>query len=844
MVAAKKKSGAVRICIDPRDLNKAIKRPHHPMKTIEEVIGDIPNAKFFSTLDAKAGFWQIPLSEDSIDYTTFNTAFGRYQFERLPFGLSSSSEVFQQTMEQLFAGYPCHIIVDDILVTGPTLEKHDENLRQVLTRCREVGLQLNKEKCKFRMKEVSYVGHMLTHQGVSPDQSKVKAITDMPPPEDKAALQRFLGMINYLSKFIPNYSDKTEVLRSLLKKDTEWCWLEQHDNAFGVLKEALISPPLLQYYDVNKPIVVTCDSSKAGLGTALLQEERPVAYASRALTECEQNYAQIEKELLAVTFACKKFHDYIYGKDVLVETDHQPLINIYKKPLSSAPKRLQRMLLQLQRYNIKLMYKAGKELYIADTLSRAYLPGHDEEVDEEEFEVLEYMNISSERAEQVKTAAEESEEYTLLKNYILEGWPEKGSDVHSSVRSYFAFRDELILEDDVIMKSHRVFIPVSLRSVYLELLHKGHPGVETTKQRARETVFWIGIEKDIEKMVARCEPCNIHAPSQQKEPMISSEAPTLPYQIVAADLFEWRNQDYLVTVDSYSGFYDIDKLSDKTSKTTIKKLRKQFATHGTPMTLYTDNGTQFTSHEFKKFAKEWKFDHVTSSPHYPQSNGLAERAVRSAKSLMNKCAEDNSDIYLALLLIRNTPRHNLGSSAERLYSRKLRTVLTMSEKSLEPVVQKNVAENLKKVRAQKKKYYDKTAKPLPALREKDTVRVQEGKRFEKKGEIVKEANRPRSYIVNVDGKLYERNRRHLRKVEEPYVTMNDDDAPPPPPPDEYELHERDESDDEQDPLDEEAEQDNDIQQQQQNERLLEAPRTSRYGRVYKENTRYKDCIRF
>ena len=239
--------------------------------------------------------------------------------------------------------YPCSIIVDDILVSGATVHEHDENLQKVLKRCEEVNLRLNKKKCKIRVQEVSYVGHKLTKNGVDPDPSKIEAITSMPPPEDKKGIQRLLGITNYLAKFIPNYSEKTTVLRELLHKDTEFCWLQQHQEAFEALKTELTSPSTRQYYDVKKPVVLTCDASQSGIGAALLQNEKPVAYASRALTETERRYAQIEKELLAITFACRKFRDYIYGKQVTIETDHEPLITIMKKPLHSAPMRLQKM---------------------------------------------------------------------------------------------------------------------------------------------------------------------------------------------------------------------------------------------------------------------------------------------------------------------------------------------------------------------------------------------------------------------------------------------------------------------------------------------------------------------
>jgi hypothetical protein len=240
MVAASKKNGEVRICIDPLNLNKELQRPHHPMTTVEEVIADMHGARVFSILDAKSGFWQVPIDEQSSMLTTFNTPQGRYRFLRMPYGITSGSEVFQRAMEQIFSGHPCHIIVDDILVWGKDQKDHDDKLQKVLQKARQVGLKLNPGKCKFRVASVTYVGHTLTENGVKPDENKTKAITEMPAPTDVTSLQRFLGMINYLNKFIQNYSEMTAPLRTLLHKDTEWCWLEQHDQAFQKLNS---SPP-------------------------------------------------------------------------------------------------------------------------------------------------------------------------------------------------------------------------------------------------------------------------------------------------------------------------------------------------------------------------------------------------------------------------------------------------------------------------------------------------------------------------------------------------------------------------------------------------------------------------
>uniref|UniRef100_A0A8C5QSN3 ribonuclease H n=1 Tax=Leptobrachium leishanense TaxID=445787 RepID=A0A8C5QSN3_9ANUR len=372
MAAAVKKDGPVRICIDPVHLNKALLRPHHPLKTVEQVIADMPQAKVFSILDAKCGFWQIPLDEESSTLKTFMTPFGRYKFLRMPYEISTGSEVYQRCMEQLFAGQPCEIVVDDILIWGSSVEEHDKRLKCILDRARAINLQLNPTKCRFIVSEVPYVGHLLTDKGVKPDPEKNKAIHQMPVPEDKHALQRFLGITNYLSKLIYRYSEITSPLRQLLRQDADWCWTEQHAAAVDTLKAHLTSPPVLQYFDVHIPVILSADALQHGLGAVCLQDDRPVAFTSRALTETEARYAQIEKELLGLVFACMKFHVYIYGRPVTVETD-QPLITILKKPLHTASARIQRMMLKLQQYHLNVVYKRGRELYVADALLRAYL---------------------------------------------------------------------------------------------------------------------------------------------------------------------------------------------------------------------------------------------------------------------------------------------------------------------------------------------------------------------------------------------------------------------------------------------------------------------------------------
>ena len=215
------KGDKVRICLDPKDLNKQIKREHYPMRTVEQIVSEIPNAKVFSTLDAKSGFLQIKLTEESSYLTTFNTPIGRYRWLRLPFGISSASEVYQRIMDEMLEGIPgAFAVIDDILIAGESIEKHDEILKKVLHRACDYNLKLNFDKVNLRKEEVPYVGHIITKDGIKPDPNKVQAVQNMPHPTSKNSLRRFLGFVTYLSKFLPNLSTATEPLRKLLKDDT------------------------------------------------------------------------------------------------------------------------------------------------------------------------------------------------------------------------------------------------------------------------------------------------------------------------------------------------------------------------------------------------------------------------------------------------------------------------------------------------------------------------------------------------------------------------------------------------------------------------------------------------
>lgn len=514
VVCEKPKTRKLRVCLHPRPLNKAIMRPYYPLPTLEDVTSKLAGAKYFSILDARSGYWAIKLSEESSLLTTFNTIFGRYCFLRLPFGIVSAQDEFQRRVDETYEGLRGVAgIVDDIVVFGKTKQELDSNLRAMLDRTRERGIWLNPFKCRICVPEVSYFGHQLTDNSLKPDPLKVRAIRDMSPPTSEAELKTVLGMVNYLVRFAPNLAEVCAPLRLLLRQDTEFKWDTIHENAFQKMKKIITAEPgpVLAYFDPEKEVTLQVDASKNGLGATIMQEGRPIAYASKLLTSTEQNYAQIEKELYAVLYGCKRFHEYLYGRNITVESDHKPLETILRKPLALAPPRLQHMMLALQKYSITLIHKPGKEIPLADTLSRKSMDEEDESLSEametQVHTVISTAPVSTDRLNNIKTETAQDEQLSKLKQVIRSGWPETRKQCHPLVSDYWNHRDEITEADGILLKGEKIIIPHKLGPHMLKCIHTGHFGVEKSKHRARDIMVWPGMGQQIEETVQQCDIC-------------------------------------------------------------------------------------------------------------------------------------------------------------------------------------------------------------------------------------------------------------------------------------------------------------------------------------------------
>ena len=458
-----------------------------------------------------------------------------------------------------------------------------------------------------------------------------------------------------------------------------------------------------------------------------------MAFTSRTLSRTEKNYAQIEKECLAIAFGCKRFKQYLSWKDkVIVESDHKPLQSIFKKPIHAAPCRVQRMLLRLLRYNLDVQYKPGRLMFIADHLSTASTSEVELEQDEaqvfamevERMDPFDTIKVAPEKLAQLQSCTGQDPILTTLKTTVLSGWPEHREKVPVPIRDFWSYREEISIHNGVLFKSHRVIIPTVMRAEILSKIHSSHMGIESCLRKAKDIVFWPGMSNRIKETVTSCQVCAEFQTRNPKQLMQTHRIPDRPWSRVTADLFTLQGKDYVVLVDYYSDFIEVGKLPETTSTSAVHFLKEQFSCHGIPDCLGNGNGSQLISREFTHFVYEWEVNHVTSSPHHPKANGKAESAVKIAKGLFKKSQKSGKDPWLALLDQRNTPVEGLETSpAQRLMSRRTRTQLPTATSLLYPKVVDGVQEKIKLKRQRAKAYYDRTAKVLPELEVGQEVKV-------------------------------------------------------------------------------------------------------------------------
>ena len=703
IIPVQKGDGKMRLCGDYKvTINTAIKQDKYPIPRIEELFASLAGGKSFSKLDLSHAYLQVPLDTQSQKYVTIATHKGLFQYTRLPFGVSSAPSCFQRVMENLLQGISgtC-VYLDDILVTGETEQQHLENLAQVLNRLRTAGMRLKREKCAFLLPSVTYLGHVISAQGLHTEDSKVKAVVDAPAPRDVAELRSFLGMVNYYSKFLPDLATVLSPLYMLLQHSTEWKWGQKQREAFKQAKTLLQSNRVLMHFDDRLPLVLSCDASPYGLGAILAHRmpdgsERPVGFASRTLAKAERNYSQLDKEALAIIFAVKRYHQYLYGRHFEIKTDHKPLTHIFGESRGvpvMASGRLQRWALTLGAYDYSIQYREGSKNANADALSRLPLPSTVKDVPRpaELVHLMEHLDTSLISSSLIRTWTDQDQTLSKVKSWLLNGWP--SHKLEEQFQPFVRRKNELSVEGGCVLWGNRVVVPRKGWDRVLEVLHEAHPGIVRMKSFARGFVWWPGLDEQIENCVKECGVCQQSRKIVPVVPLHPWVWPVKPWSRIHIDYAgPFEGKMFLLTIDAHSKWLEVHVTNSATSSTTIELLRKSFACLGLPDVVVSDNAATFTSDEFTDFLKKNGIKHVRTPPYHPASNGVIERAVQTFKEGMKRLTEGSMSTRVSRFLFkyRITPHSTTGvPPAELIFGRKIRSHLDHLRPNLGDTVQQS-----------------------------------------------------------------------------------------------------------------------------------------------------------
>lgn len=675
-----------RIVTDYRKLNEITIDDKFPIPNIENILDKLGKAQYFTTLDLAKGFHQILVGKEDQKKTAFSTPFGHYEYIRMPFGLKNAPSTFQRLMNSVLREHInkiCIVYLDDILIFSTSIQEHIVNINKIFKKLRQANLKIQIDKCNFFCKETEYLGHVLTTDGIKPNPKKIKDITELRLPTTQKQIKSFLGITGYYRKFMKDYARVAQPMTKYLKKDSKINNLDpSYVNAFEQLKTLITSHPILKYPDFNKPFKLNTDASHYALGAVLLQDNHPVAYASRTLNNHEIRYSTTEKELLAVIWAVKYFRPYLYGKQFELRTDHQALKWLHTKYLGKdLNPRLQRWILSLGEYNIKVEYLKGKENKIADFLSRI-------NTDEHEINGLtEIFNINEGRNLSVNVNDSDSLQPTIHSQ-------EEDQDDHIPILDTIVnrFRSQIIItpnftqESEQILGNQRVYVNPSSTpeelinilkthisgnkvAIYTEITdhefniiqqtlirefpntkflkctyfaqdietedqlikvvsmqHKQqkHPGIIALYEDLKTKIYHKQLKIIINKITNNCDICNRGKYDRNpiKPKFEKSEMPTSKNQIIHVDTYVNRKQSFMVFIDKFTKFATAYPIEHRNHTEIIEKLRMYF-NHKKPKKIVADNEFKYVN--IKEFLRQESVELHLVKPNSHTGNSDVER---------------------------------------------------------------------------------------------------------------------------------------------------------------------------------------------------------------------------
>ena len=628
----------IRASIDLRVPNQFMERHRVTAGPIvEDFVHKFHDCKVFSKLDMRSGYHQLALKPESRNVATFSTPWGNVRPRRLVFGAKSSQDLFDEVVYKIFGNIPrCLNQRDDILIGGVDMKEHNEVLKSILSRAEEYGVTFSREKCMFGVDSIPFYGYEFTKDGLKPSPEKVKAISAVEKPKSKSDVRSFLGMVSYLSKFIPRYSSIAEPLRRLTEKNTKFEWSEEHEKSFKDLITQVISADVIAFFDPKKPTMVRCEASfNEGLSAGLFQKHgqdwKPVHFISKAMTPTQKNYSQTEKDALSLRWAKERFRMYLLGAPRFrVVTAHKPLLPFFNKATAKIPPRIEKWVMDMQDVDFELVYEPGRdEADPLDYNSRHPLPlvGNDDIE-----KVIKSMIIAEHAVVLDKFKGETRDDPVMqkLKKAIVSGeWEKYRRD--PDVSCFYPIRWELYIAEDLILRMNQIVIPKKLQHRVVKSAHKmGHLGITKTKRLVRDKYWFPGMDGLIEELLSQCFECKVTTKQRRSEPVKMTEIPSKPWDTIAVDFGgPYPDHHYnLVAVDKRTRYPEVEDVRSTNFRSTREKLKKMFSTHGVPRKLESDNGPPFNSKNFKDFAVEEGFEHHPVTPAHARANGTVESFMK------------------------------------------------------------------------------------------------------------------------------------------------------------------------------------------------------------------------
>lgn len=555
----------------------------------------------------------------------------------------------------------------------------------MLARLKAWNVKLNWEKCIFGVAELEFLGHKITKAGIVPSDAKVDALVAFRRPENSNEVRSFLGLANYLNRFIPNLATIDAPLRNLTRKGTAFDWLVEHETAFSKIKAILSDPSTLGFFRKGDRTLVMADASPIGLGGLLIQvdgsgKHRVISYASKSLTDTEKRYCHTEKEALALVWCVEKFYIYLYGIEFEILTDCKALIFLFT-PRSRPCARIERWVLRLQGFDYSITHIPGDQNQ-ADVLSRLSTLKPVPFDQREEIMIREIMDFAAHAVavpweKMVEATKSDSELQMVLK---LMDQDRK----HELPTEFRVFGNELCRVGDILLRGDRIVVPKELRPRILKIAHEGHLGTTMMKSTLRLSVWWPKLDKEVENFVKNCRGCILVSAPDAPEPMTRKQMPAGPWQEIAVDFLGPlpEGQWLFVVVDYYSRFVEVVEMKSITAAETIRELSTIFGRFGIPTTMRADNGPQLSAEckELKQFCEEYDIELVNTIPYWPQANGEVERQNRTILKRLRISQELGKDWRLELrkflLAYHSTVHPTTGKSpAELMFGRRIRNKL-------------------------------------------------------------------------------------------------------------------------------------------------------------------------